>query len=240
MSQRAAICRNSSTSGPPRRLAWPVHPDGPGHPVPEAIAMRRLVTASLLALAALAFGAACRPAPAPHSGVGLRLPPGDADRGAAVYARLECHRCHDLDGDGATDTAGTPVRLGGTVTRVRTHGELVTAVIHPQHDISRPLDDDSPPRMPGFNDRPDRGGADRPRDVPARALRASARTLLRTLVVSRRPRPSASIAHRRATGLRTPGDRAVPQREVSLARALLSRRSGRTEPPRSSKERSRR
>jgi len=107
-------------------------------------------------LALLPVLAACDASVEPGSGYGLRLPDGDPARGRVVFERLECRACHDLADDPSPEGADAPpgfVTLGGVVTRVETHGELVTSVVNPYHEISRPPAPDSPPRMTNFNDR---------------------------------------------------------------------------------------
>ena len=97
--------------------------------------------------------------PEPTSGRGFRLPDGDADAGRAVFVDSGCVKCHTVEGaeleaDGAQKAID--VRLGGKVIRVRSYGELVTAVINPSHDLARAYreevrsrDAESP--MPDYN-----------------------------------------------------------------------------------------
>jgi hypothetical protein len=89
--------------------------------------------ALLLLLSAAACGGCSR-----ESGVGFRLPDGDAERGRAAYVELRCHSCHHIEGvpiphagEGLADVA-----LGGPTARVKTYGELVTAIINPSHKLS--------------------------------------------------------------------------------------------------------
>jgi L-cysteine S-thiosulfotransferase len=95
----------------------------------------------LLAVLVLALGAGCDSRPT--SGRGFQFPAGDAARGQAAFQRLDCFRCHRVDG-----VAGLPaptvapekvVVLGGEVHRLRSYGDLVTAVIHPSFSISEKL-----------------------------------------------------------------------------------------------------
>lgn len=76
-------------------------------------------------------------APGPESSHGFRLPGGDVEAGQVVFAQLQCVACHTVEGaEFATGPAGAiDVRLGGKVLRVRSYGELVTAVINPSHDL---------------------------------------------------------------------------------------------------------
>jgi sulfur-oxidizing protein SoxX len=70
---------------------------------------------------------------------GFRLPEGDAERGKATFVQLKCHQCHSVNGvelPPAEGTAGVSFALGGEVTKVKSYGELVTAIIQPQHVVS--------------------------------------------------------------------------------------------------------
>ena len=75
----------------------------------------------------------------PQSGVGLVLPEGDADAGLAAFVDLGCARCHviaDLELPATDRVLDPPVQLGGEVRHVRTYGQLVTAIINPQHIVT--------------------------------------------------------------------------------------------------------
>ena len=68
-----------------------------------------------------------------------RIPPGSADRGLVAFEELRCSQCHTVSG---IDTFtiepyedGLVVPLGGAVHRVKTYGELITAIIHPSESI---------------------------------------------------------------------------------------------------------
>lgn len=77
--------------------------------------------------------------PKATSGKGMFLPEGDYDRGKASFADLKCTRCHSVTGvelpayEGGWDP---PLELGGTVYRVKTYGDLITAITNPDHVIS--------------------------------------------------------------------------------------------------------
>jgi mono/diheme cytochrome c family protein len=91
-----------------------------------------------LALLAPLILTACDPGP--QSPVGFRLPDGDAEAGQLAFAELQCVSCHAVQGaDLPTlgEARTIEVALGGKVRRVRTYGELVTAIIHPSHDLAR-------------------------------------------------------------------------------------------------------
>lgn len=80
--------------------------------------------------------------PNPKSGRGFVMPAGNAEKGKAAFVQLKCTDCHTVDRVDLPAPA-TPVRmnvvLGGDVTRIRTYGELVTAIIHPPRNISEKL-----------------------------------------------------------------------------------------------------
>jgi mono/diheme cytochrome c family protein len=80
--------------------------------------------------------------PGPKSAHGFRLPDGDPRAGRAAFEELGCIGCHTVEG---TDIEGSApgkldVRLGGKVLRVRSYGELVTAIILPSHDLAKGYD----------------------------------------------------------------------------------------------------
>ena len=71
--------------------------------------------------------------------VGMRLPEGNVDAGRKAFVELNCIQCHTVEGEQLVDPAQMgPVQLhlGGDVLRVKTYGDLVTAIINPEHDIS--------------------------------------------------------------------------------------------------------
>jgi L-cysteine S-thiosulfotransferase len=76
----------------------------------------------------------------PESARGFRLPDGSADMGRQAFEFLQCHACHDVQGvePPAESKSKIDVRvaLGGEVTRVKTYGELVTAIINPSHKLA--------------------------------------------------------------------------------------------------------
>jgi sulfur-oxidizing protein SoxX len=91
-----------------------------------------------------AFGVACGMLLAacqadPKSPAGLRLPPGDVEKGRATFSDLKCHACHRVYGGGfpePTVDPPVPVVLGGPVPHVRTDGDLVTAIVNPSHRLA--------------------------------------------------------------------------------------------------------
>jgi len=70
---------------------------------------------------------------------GFRLPDGDAMAGREAFLYMQCHQCHTISGE---ELPLLPyddppyVELGGTVTRVRTYGELVTSIVNPSHKLA--------------------------------------------------------------------------------------------------------
>lgn len=71
---------------------------------------------------------------------GFVFPEGDAIRGQKAYVALECYTCHRVDGvpelPAPTVSPERVVVLGGKVAKVRTYGDLVTAIIHPKYEMS--------------------------------------------------------------------------------------------------------
>jgi len=98
--------------------------------------MKTRIAFPALAIAAL-LAAGCQPTA--KSGRGFQLPPGHADRGKAAFVQLKCTECHRVDGVELPAPTAKPdqiVTLGGDVTNLRTYGQLVTAIIHPNLAIS--------------------------------------------------------------------------------------------------------
>lgn len=81
--------------------------------------------------------------PAAQSGRGFTLPAGDVEKGRAAFVDLKCTTCHIVQGVGGLpppgETVTTPVVIGGEVARAKTYGQLVTAIIHPSHQITGQL-----------------------------------------------------------------------------------------------------
>lgn len=74
----------------------------------------------------------------PESAYGFRLPDGSPDMGLQAIRDLKCQGCHDIPGvqAPAESEIETRVALGGEVSRVKTYGELVTAIINPSHELA--------------------------------------------------------------------------------------------------------
>ena len=70
---------------------------------------------------------------------GFRLPDGNALAGRETFLYMHCNQCHTIDGDELPPIPGFEpfVELGGKVTRVKTYGELVTAIINPSHKLAK-------------------------------------------------------------------------------------------------------
>ncbi|MEM6709461.1 MAG: cytochrome C [Pseudomonadota bacterium] len=94
-------------------------------------------TVLLLALAALTTSG-CDP-----QARGFSLPPGDANKGLTTFQELQCNQCHSIPKliKKRYDSLypDVEIALGGPVHRVKTYGELVTAIIHPGKAVSRPV-----------------------------------------------------------------------------------------------------
>lgn len=125
--------------------------------------MSFLVKFSLITalLAILASGSSCKDRPA-RMGKGFRLPEGNEENGRQAFQQLKCNHCHSVAGvDLPKPTAALEAQfeLGGEVRRVKSYGELVTAIIQPQHGIApayfgrtKPDSGQNPSPMPSFND----------------------------------------------------------------------------------------
>jgi hypothetical protein len=74
----------------------------------------------------------------PDSGLGFRLPDGNADRGRDAFTALRCNACHTVAGHDLPyqGTGAASVPLGGRTVRVKNYGELVTAIINPSHRLA--------------------------------------------------------------------------------------------------------
>ena len=81
---------------------------------------------------------------------GFRLPEGSIAEGRKAFVALNCHTCHSVSGvelPKPESPGQYQVRLGGEVNKVKTYGELVTAIIHPSHDITKPYTSTPPPAL---------------------------------------------------------------------------------------------
>jgi len=70
---------------------------------------------------------------------GFRLPDGDAQAGREAFVYMHCHQCHTVAGEEFPEIPGSGppyVALGGKVGKIKTYGQLVTAIINPSHRLS--------------------------------------------------------------------------------------------------------
>ena len=91
----------------------------------------------MLAMFALLALAACTGDAKPVKG--FVLPQGDVAQGEQVFIDFKCHQCHTIPGLEFPATEFEPpfiLELGGEVYRVKNYGELLTAVVNPDHIIS--------------------------------------------------------------------------------------------------------
>jgi hypothetical protein len=73
----------------------------------------------------------------PKSPLGFSLPDGNPTRGRAAFVELRCNACHEVEGlDLQYRNGPAHVTLGGTTTRIKTYGELVTSIINPSHKLA--------------------------------------------------------------------------------------------------------
>jgi len=69
---------------------------------------------------------------------GFSLPEGDAAAGRTAFLYMQCNQCHTIRDEALPELPGAEpyVELGGTVTWVKSYGELVTAIINPSHKLA--------------------------------------------------------------------------------------------------------
>lgn len=98
---------------------------------------KRITAISFIALIVIGLLTGCEEQRT--SGEGLYLPPGNIEDGKGTFVNLGCVQCHSIVNTDFPDmTADFPVmlELGGNVGRVKTYGELITAITNPDHIIS--------------------------------------------------------------------------------------------------------
>ena len=98
--------------------------------------MNKTMCVSLLALGFALLSGCDRD---PMSETGFRLPEGNAMAGREAFIYMQCNQCHTIAGEELPPVpeAEEPyVELGGPVTRVKTYGQLVTAIINPSHKLA--------------------------------------------------------------------------------------------------------
>lgn len=70
---------------------------------------------------------------------GFHLPNGDFELGQEVFVEFKCHQCHTVAGVSLPELERAetpPIKIGGSVRKIRSYGELVTSIIDPEHVIS--------------------------------------------------------------------------------------------------------
>ncbi|MEO1262502.1 MAG: cytochrome C [Bacteroidota bacterium] len=69
---------------------------------------------------------------------GFTLPPGGLEEGKLAFSTVGCDKCHSV---GQIEWKGNNedvhIRLGGKVASLKSYGELVTSIIHPNHKVAR-------------------------------------------------------------------------------------------------------
>jgi len=97
---------------------------------------RKILVRSLLAGMALLI-AACDPANQPVRG--FVLPEGNVAQGEQVFIKHGCYQCHTLPAvnlPAADPDSPISLEIGGKVYRVKDYGELLDAIVNPDHIIS--------------------------------------------------------------------------------------------------------
>ena len=92
----------------------------------------------MLAMVTLLALAACTGDAKPVKG--FVLPQGDIAQGEQVFIDFNCHGCHTIPNMEFPETEFEPpfiLEIGGEVYRVKNYGELLTAIVNPDHIISR-------------------------------------------------------------------------------------------------------
>ena len=103
------------------------------NPFGKRIQLLPVLTIALMAL----FLSACSDDSKPVKG--FVLPDGDLVRGEQLFVEYKCHSCHTIpDKEFPETTVQAPfvLEIGGEVYRVKNYGELMTAVVNPDHIIS--------------------------------------------------------------------------------------------------------
>src|SRR4249919_1202335 len=103
---------------------------------------------------------ACLAGCAKHDDTGYTLPPGNAERGQAAFIAFRCYDCHRIDGVElplGEEPDQAVVELGGDRNRIKTYGDLVTAIVNPSHNLAKGytpslVTQDGKSRMTVYND----------------------------------------------------------------------------------------
>lgn len=96
-----------------------------------------MITGGMLAALALLALSACSEDHKPVKG--FVLPEGDIAQGQQVFVDFNCHACHTIPGIEFPEVEPKLpfiLDIGGEVYRVKNYGELLTAVVNPDHIIS--------------------------------------------------------------------------------------------------------
>lgn len=97
----------------------------------------RKILPGLLFLLILLVSGACGEQGRPVRG--FVLPEGDISQGEQVFVDFNCHGCHTIPDVDLPEPEFEPpfmMPIGGKVYRVKNYGELLTAVVNPDHIIS--------------------------------------------------------------------------------------------------------
>ena len=106
-------------------------------PTERTLKLKLLSIFSVFALFALFALSACTGDAKPVRG--FVLPEGDIARGEQVFVDFKCHGCHTIPKMDFPEVDIEPpfiLEIGGKVIRVNNYGELMTAVVNPDHIIS--------------------------------------------------------------------------------------------------------
>ncbi|HQW30128.1 MAG TPA: c-type cytochrome [Verrucomicrobiales bacterium] len=94
---------------------------------------------SLMFALTVIFHAGCGDNEVKRHARGVTLPEGDVETGKSLFVAMRCNRCHTVEGIMLPDQdlpELPKIALGGEIYRVKSYGELVTAIINPQHTVS--------------------------------------------------------------------------------------------------------
>jgi len=101
--------------------------------------MSHLISIAFVVFILLSLITASCQDPGTRKARGFRLPEGSVGRGEVAFVALQCNQCHTVAGVELPDSVlGSEIsyQLGGQVRRVKSHGDLVTSIIQPQHIIA--------------------------------------------------------------------------------------------------------
>jgi L-cysteine S-thiosulfotransferase len=103
---------------------------------------------------------ACLAGCAKHDDTSYTLPPGNAERGQAAFIAFRCYDCHRVQGvelPVGEEPDQVVVELGSERNRIKTYGDLVTAIVNPSHNLAKGytpslVAQDGKSRMTVYND----------------------------------------------------------------------------------------